>query len=104
MTGQNEKPGFLTKYMNKPMQEPECYDCEHCRRDRYLKGEWFCRIKKPWEDHTGCFVRRGNWPRCFECVNWELTDPRCMEERSQWAGCTTSPDNYCRYFRRNQSD
>lgn len=97
------KPTFAVEYKGKPYQESrECYDCEYCHRLRYLKGEWHCRICKPHEvpkDYP-CFVRRGSRPACFDCANWDINDPRCMEKRSQWAGCTTSPDNYCRYFDR----
>ena len=97
------KPCFAVEYKGKPIQESrECYDCEYCHRLRYLKGEWHCRICKPHEvpkDYP-CFVHRGSRPSCFDCASWDINDPRCMDERSQWAGCTTSPDNYCRYFDR----
>ena len=82
--------------------DKDCYNCEYCRRLRYLKGEWHCRIYKPDEvpNPCTCFVHRGEWPNCLDCQNWHPDDPRCMHPRSQWAGLITSPDNYCRFFER----
>jgi len=98
-----KKPSFAVKYMAKPITTSlDCYSCEYCHRVRYLKGEWHCRKYKPGEPPEGltCFVRRGKEPNCFDCAWWRDSGNRCMCEESQWAGCTTSPGNYCRHFER----
>lgn len=97
------KPNFALKCMAVPIQhDPDCYDCVYCHRGRYLKGEWHCRITKPHEvpKDYACFTKRGEVPNCFDCESWCQNDPRCMNPRSQWAGCVTSPFNYCRHFER----
>lgn len=97
------KRGFAVEYKGRPVwQEKDCYNCEYCRRLRYLKSEWHCRIYKPDEvpNPCTCFVHRSEQPNCMDCLNWHPDDPRCMHPRSQWAGLTTSPDNYCRFFER----
>ena len=49
------KRGFAVEYKAVPAQKaPDCYDCEYCRRLRYLKGEWHCRIYKPDEVPNPC--------------------------------------------------
>lgn len=97
-----KKPGFAAKYLGKPAQEErECYDCQYCRRNRYIKGEWPCAKFKPGEPPEGlsCFRKRENKPNCSECESWEGSgDYRCFCPGSWWAGKTTSPDNYCRFF------
>lgn len=97
------KRGFAVEYKAVPAQKaPDCFDCEYCHRLRYLKGEWHCRITKPHEvpNPLTCFVHRSAAPNCFDCTSWDPADPRCMDHRSQWAGLTTSPNNYCRFFER----
>lgn len=97
------KRGFAVEYKGvQARKNPDCFDCEYCDRLRYLKGEWHCRITNPHEvpNPLACFVRRGAAPNCFDCTSWHPTDHRCTDHRSQWAGVTTSPDNYCRFFDR----
>ena len=36
--------------------------------------------------------------QCENCGFWCESDPRCMCEDSQWAGCTVKKDNYCGRF------
>lgn len=97
------KRGFAVEYKGIPAQmAPDCYDCVYCHRLRYLKGEWHCRTFKPHEitGPCACFAHRCERPSCLDCQNWHPDDPRCMHPRSQWAGLTTSPNNYCRFFER----
>lgn len=37
---------------------------------------------------------------CVECDFWDESDPRCMCDKSQWAGLTVKADNYCGCFER----
>ena len=98
-----EKQGFAVGYKAVTAQKaPDCYNCGFCHRLRYLKSEWPCRVFKPDEVPNPCtyFHTRNQTPNCLDCESWCLNDPRCMNPRSQWAGLTTSPNNYCRFFER----
>ena len=75
------KRGFAVEYKGRPAwQDKDCYNCEYCRRLRYLKGEWHCRIYKPDEvpNPCTCFVHRSERPNCLDCQNRHPDDPRCM--------------------------
>lgn len=94
--------------MDRILPEHECYKCVRCDRESFLKGGCpctnFCFTPPAPGGHCEGFLPRKQEPNCFDCVYWDLGDPRCMASGSQWEGLRTSPFNYCGLFERRDDN
>lgn len=54
-----------------------------------------CAILRDAERHLVLVQATQNFLQCSNCEYWSKNDPRCMCDKSPYAGHTVRPDNYC---------
>lgn len=54
-----------------------------------------CAILRDTERHLVLAQATQNFLQCSNCEYWSKNDPRCMCDKSPYAGHTVRPDNYC---------
>lgn len=54
-----------------------------------------CAILRDAERHLVLAQATQNFLQCSNCEYWSRNDPRCMCDKSPYAGHTVRPDNYC---------